>query len=709
MLVVGSLAMIGCDAPIAVLGAPSSSIAKQQAGMLLAPGSGKSKHRNSSDSNATSNAHAEAAKQVSPPHLQPKPRNSKGQVQGAPPPPPAAALGGRSRTYAHDADFDAGARRNLAHEIPDQLQLVDLTQPFDFLWVTISNKGTIAKIDTETGKVLGEYRTAPAGQPTNPSRTSVDSWGNVWTGNRDDSSVVKIGLVENQQCVDRNRNGRIDTSTGLNDVLDWTNAGGLDTGGGVSTATDECILHYTIVDSSGTRHVSVTADDNVWVSGTGSRRFDLIEGSTGAILRREGSVGYGGYGGLIDGDGVIWSARPLLRWDPDAPLTDETSRRYEHDSYGLCLDSHGNVWNTALTGNQIRKFAPDGRLLGTYEHGSEHAQSCTIDRQDHVWVAHSLLGEQDSVGHLLPDGRWVGNVQVGVGPTAAAVDARGKIWVTNYHSGTVSRIDPLAGPKCSDGGMPIGEVDLTTVDLGGLLYGYGDMTGALVRTKPTTGTWAVVHDSGESNTNWGKLTWTQKLIGDGSIRVFAASSEDGVVFGPAEEVGDDIDLTVADGRFLAVEVVFTRSSEGISPILHDLTIEVGNEPPDCSKATPSVTWIRAHRRKFVAVTIEGLGDPEADLVTVTITSIMQDQRVDTKGDGRLVPDGKGLGTPRAQIRAERAPVRRGEGKGRLYEIGFTATDPGGRSCNGNVRVAVAPRDRDTRDAPRPKYDSTQVP
>jgi streptogramin lyase len=677
--------------------------------LAMAPGKGKSIRGDANDPEATSNVDADAAKQVSPRHLEPKPRNSQGQVQSAPPPPPAAAPGGRSRTYAHDADFDAGAIRNLAHVVPDQLQLVDSATPFDFLWVTVSNKGTIVKIDTESGKVLGEYRTAPAGQPTNPSRTSVDSWGNVWAGNRDDSSVVQVGLVENQQCIDRNRNGRIDTSTGLDDVLDWSNAGGLDTGGGVSTATDECILHYTIVDSSGTRHVSVTADDNVWVSGTGSRRFDLIDGSTGAILRREGSLGHGGYGGLIDGQGVIWSARPLMRWDPDLPLTDANTRHYEHDSYGLCVDSKGNVWNTALAGNEIRKFAPDGRLLATYSHGSEHAQSCAIDRGDHVWVAHSMLDEHDSVGHLLPDGRALGNVKVGVGPTAVAVDARGKIWVTNYHSQTVSRIDPMAGPIGSDGTTPVGAVDFTTADLGGLLYGYGDMSGAIVRAAPTTGTWAIVHDSGVADTNWGKVTWTQKLIGDGSIRVFAASSEDGVEFGPAEEVRDDIDLTVADGRFLAVEVVFARSTEGASPILYDLTIEVGNEPPDCSKATPSVARVQANRRKFVSVTIEGLLDPEADLVTVTITSIMQDQPVDTKGKGKRVPDGKGLGTPQAQVRAEHARNRGHEGRGRLYEIGFTASDPGGRSCMGSVRVGVARRDRETRGDARPKYDSTQVP
>jgi hypothetical protein len=135
-------------------------------------------------------------------------------------------------------------------------------------------------------------------------------------------SVTHFGLAENGQCVDRDGNGVIDTSTGLGDIKDWTNAGGADTLGGVSTAADECILQYVRVNSNGTRHVAVDANNDVWVSGIGGRYFDLIDSATGLIVRQEGSVGYGGYGGLIDGNGVIWSTGSghLLRWDTALPL-----------------------------------------------------------------------------------------------------------------------------------------------------------------------------------------------------------------------------------------------------------------------------------------------------------------------------------------------------------------------------------------------------
>jgi streptogramin lyase len=669
--------------------------------LYFAPAKGKKDPP--SDPDATTKVHDEESKKTPPGKLGPKPRDKKGQVAGEPPPPPAAASGGSSRTYTLDGDFDEGAYSNVVHDPHDQLQLDDTTTPFNFMWVAVSTKGTVVKIDTETGKVLGEYRSSPSGLPADPSRTTVDKSGNVWAANRAGNTVVHIGLVENHQCVDRNNNGRIDTSTGLGDVLDWTNAGGADSNGGVTTAADECIIHYTKVNSSGTRHVSVTADNDVWVSGIGGRRFDLIDGDTGAVVRSEGTVNYGGYGGLIDGKGVIWSARPMLRWDTALPLVPANVKTYNHDSYGLCIDSKGNVWNTSLSGNKIHKFGPDGTLLASYAHGFDNAQGCVIDRNDHVWVAHSLLNNATHVGHLLPDGTLLGNVTVGTGPTGVAVDARGKIWATNYASRTVSRIDPNAGPLASNGVNHVGAVDLTTVDLGGNLYNYSDMTGSTLFGAPENGTWVVLHDSGNANTPWGTVSWTEQITGDGFIKVSAQSSDDGVNFGAAEDAQNGVDLNVGNGRFLRVSVAFQRSEQGVSPILYDLTIAVGNKPPVCTSAAPSQAILWPPNHKFENITINGVTDPDGDATTIRVTGIRQDEPVNDKADGNTVPDGQGVGTAVAQLRAERS----GKGNGRVYHIAFEASDPNGRTCTGSVAVGVPHDKQDKPIDDGPNYDSTR--
>ncbi|RPJ26712.1 MAG: hypothetical protein EHM33_10590 [Chloroflexi bacterium] len=495
-----------------------------------------------------------------------------------------------SRTYTLNSDFNEGTLAKLSLDPVNQLQLDNHVQLNGFIWVAVSGKGTVVKIDTETGQVLGEYWTSPSGQPKNPSRTTVDMNGNVWTANRDGNSVVHIGLVENEQCVDRNNNGVIDTSTGLNDIRAWSNAGAADTNGGVSTAEDECILHYTRVNSSGTRHVSVDENNDVWVSGTGGRHFDLLDGETGQIKRTEWSVGYGGYGGLIDSHGVIWSANPLLRWDTSKPLTGPNGGNwtgYGHDSYGLCIDSQGNVWNTSLYGNAIRKFAPDGTLLGTYSHGYNSAQGCVVDKNDDVWVAHVLWGDP-SVGHLKNDGTFVGNVAVGNGPTGVAVDSNGKIWVTNHYSQNVSRIDPNAGPIGLDGVTHVGQVDLETVNLGGYLYNYSDMTGSTLTGAPNEGQWSVTFDSELTGAEWGTVSWFASVAGDGALTVTVSSSEDGINFTQTEVAANGQDLNVENGRYLKVVVDFQRASSGESPVLYDLTVgTVGFSPQPTPIYTPT--------------------------------------------------------------------------------------------------------------------------
>ena len=495
------------------------------------------------------------------------------------------------RTYTLDADFDQGTQFNVIHDVANQLQLDHTAREFDFLWVAVSSKGTIVKINTKTGQVIGEYFTSPSGQPKDPSRTTVDLNGNVWATNRAGNSVVHIGLVENGQCVDRNGNGLIDTSTGFNDIRAWTNAGGADTNGGVSTAADECVIHYTKVNSFGTRHVSVNKDNDIWVSGTSGRRFDLLDGITGQIKRAEPTVGFGGYGGLIDPNGVIWSSNPMLRWNTALPLTGANGtnwRGFNHPSYGLCIDSGGNVWNTSFGNGQIRKFAPDGTLLGTFNQGDAFAQGCVVDKNDHVWVAHSL--NRSTVGHLKNDGSLVGNITVQSGPTGVAVDGSGKIWATNHNSRTVSRIDPNLGPLGPDGVTRVGAVDFTTINLGGSLYNYSDMTGSTLSGIPNTGTWSTVFDSQITGAEWGRIGWTARLCGDASLTVSVASSTNGTTFGPAQVVTNGADPSVANGRFLRIIVNFKRSASGESPILYDLSVGtsgftlpvVSNEPPNAS-------------------------------------------------------------------------------------------------------------------------------
>jgi hypothetical protein len=115
-----------------------------------------------------------------------------------------------------------------------------------------------------------------------------------------------------------------------------------------------------------------------------------------------------------------------------------------------------------------------------------------------------------------------------------------------------------------------------------------------------------------------------------------------------------------------------------------ITVVPPNVAPVCTFASPSIASIWPPNHQMVNVTVNGVTDADGDATTITITSIYQDESVNSGGDGNTGVDGAGLNTSTAQVRAERS----GNGNGRFYHIGFTATDPAGASCSGVVKVVV---------------------
>ncbi len=100
-------------------------------------------------------------------------------------------------------------------------------------------------------------------------------------------------------------------------------------------------------------------------------------------------------------------------------------------------------------------------------------------------------------------------------------------------------------------------------------------------------------------------------------------------------------------------------------------------------------------------------DPDGDPVSVSIsvTSIRQDEPVNGLGDGDTSPDGFfGIDTSTARMRAERSGLL----NGRVYTLGFIAQDGRGGSCEGTVAVGVL-HDRGAQETPiddGASYDST---
>lgn len=484
-------------------------------------------------------------------------------------------------TFTTCDDFENGKQEGFPPELDERLKCengqLQLKVPnrtfFNFIWIALSGRGTIAKVDVNTGEVKGEYLSAPHGRGRDPSRTTVDLNGNVWVGNRAEAdggkgSVVHIGLNENGQCVDRNGNGVIDTSAGLGDVRPWPNPGGVDDNSGVSSAEDECIIDYVRTSGTKVRTVAIDADNNVWVGGYENKVHERI----GSNPIPPFNPGCGGYGGLVDGNGVLWSAdlqsNKLLRYDPQSKMPNCI---LVSGSYGLGLDLNGNIWNSQWALGTIAKLNPEGSIIGSFPTGGRESRGVAVTPDNHIWVANS---GSHTVTRLDNNGQLIATIAVGNTPTGVAVDANGKVWVTNRDSNNAMRIDPTTN-----------SVDLiVNLGPGAAPYNYSDMTGAVSRFIASQGTWKVIVDGEEPGTEWGTISWNTECLQQPqgtklSARARSAENENGP-WSDWVSVNSGEKVNVPNGRYIQIELRLVSSTPGPnrpgeSPLLCDVAITTG--------------------------------------------------------------------------------------------------------------------------------------
>ncbi|TPW09205.1 MAG: Uncharacterized protein FD127_4211, partial [Acidimicrobiaceae bacterium] len=242
------------------------------------------------------------------------------------------------------------------------------------IWVANTQEGTVSKVDTTTFVELGRYRTGPAGggdyfSGEDPSRTSVNTFSDVFVGNRAGQSLTKISALADE-CPDTNGDGMITTSHGPTEILPW--------------GMDDCVLWRTELTGGGIIR-SVAAQDvegpdfelipYVWVGGWNDTVWKL-DGTTGAILLRTESPVHP-YGFALDGNGNLWISgrdHPALGRIDTTRCTDDAcggmtcgddgdacvKQRISAPSntYGITVDREQRVW-----------LGGDDRVM-RYEHGA---------------------------------------------------------------------------------------------------------------------------------------------------------------------------------------------------------------------------------------------------------------------------------------------------------------------------------------------------
>ncbi len=90
------------------------------------------------------------------------------------------------------------------------LTLDSSTLELPFIWVANSGENTVSKLNTKSGCEVARYSVC-----SNPSRTAVDLGGNGIIACRGDGKVAKVAVFI-EDCIDKNGNGKIDTSSDTN-------------------------------------------------------------------------------------------------------------------------------------------------------------------------------------------------------------------------------------------------------------------------------------------------------------------------------------------------------------------------------------------------------------------------------------------------------------------------------------------------------------
>lgn len=360
---------------------------------------------------------------------------------------------------------------------------------FSYIWIANTAEGTVSKIDTMSGNEEARYRTGPdlniGGNVRNPdpSRTSVNLYGDVAIANRT-GSLTKIATRE-EDCIDRNGNMQIDTSTGPNDILDWMQ--------------DECVLWWVDLPFSpsaansgnraGPRAVAwdggsgdICANDaKVWIAGRTQE-----DATTATVQRYNGdgtfdaevvinswtpsNWGHGPYGGATDAEGNFW----ILGADGFLIFVDAVTvaaSRYNipddegKNTYGLALDAEGDVWVSGHNG-VLWRFDTGTRTFHNMA-DVRRMRGVAIDFDGQLWAAANNgcgLVHYDTITETMVDA----NIALPDcdEPVGVSIDVDGFVWVVDRFADRAYKVNPTTHAIADQ-----------TLNLN-RPYTYSDMTGA---------------------------------------------------------------------------------------------------------------------------------------------------------------------------------------------------------------------------------------
>ena len=513
---------------------------------------------------------------------------------------PSCTVSGQGPSTGQPFDLNATPSQGvtLTPEGAITLQADTVSAANKVIWIANTGQGTVSKVDTDSYVELARYFTGPNGAGNDPSRTSVNGFGDVYVGNRSAGTISKIS-GQGDRCADRNSDGQINTSTGAADVLGW--------------GQDECVEWVASL-CQGCLIRAVAAQDIapdgeirpvVWVGGFNNSTIWKLDGQTGAVLLETTSP-VRPYGFALDKKGNLWISGPnwgfgneqrffgridtkrcvdsascdVAACDGEGAADACVKQRIpvDYQPYGITVDAKQRVW---LGGEQVLRYDPSApagsrtiqRSVGVFIHG------IAADERGFIYAAGTgggviqLNGEDPSQSAVIAGTPGVSNKGLGI-------DKDGKVWSITQGESVALVVRP--GATVNDSSV------VATVQGFVSPYTYSDMTGQqLSLATDVVGFYRqTFNECSPRNefltTEWKQVRWDIQTTptSTATIRLRAATSAEELQAAPWDTIaqlppdgGSPFDLegylrdkNLSRARFVEVDVQMTARREvGVPP------------------------------------------------------------------------------------------------------------------------------------------------
>ncbi|MEZ4390699.1 MAG: MopE-related protein [Polyangiales bacterium] len=508
--------------------------------------------------------------------------------------------------------FDDAGRRGVEFDTAAGGLLVRAeTRTGDYLWVPNTNESTISKWDASMAREIARYRVGlPGGECRGcccwcegcnmPSRVAVDGFGDAYVANRGFSmqgTVTKIA-ADIRDCVDRNGNGRIDTSTSAT-PLAWD--------------ADECVLWTRPAGPVNAQLRSMVVDlgdpsnpqGYPWVGGYGSRQVYKLNPRTGDVMLTLATP-VNPYGGVVTADGTMWissldgaamvpvnTAAGTVGAAVPYPLSLRGNCR---NAYGITADATGRIWLAGWDCRDVIGFDPAANAWTRIDLGRFNVSGGTVgrgispDSNGDLWVAMGTSSDRQSTLLHFPSGAFAPGaninpamaVQVAVpggheGPSGLGFDQGGNLWLAHHYTSQLVRHTPSTGMTQSFTGPD-------------RVYTYSDFTGSVRRTVIGTGTYTQDYDAGCDNPVWSSLTF-DALTPGGTQLTFTAATADSMS-GLAGATPVAVAVAPTDASPVDLAAAFSRA---MTPTRRHVRVTVTFQPTATPVASPvlralALTW-----------------------------------------------------------------------------------------------------------------------